>query len=166
MRVCGINTWSSLMKNYYLIVMSFIVIFQLSACNGGNEVNTNSDTTQEVVELTYNEKAQYLNLYSGCISCHDNERRLNFNSVNDAISSVNNVFGDQNIDEAGGEDAIVDEAINALVDLYHSRSDGAPFSYVGVSPTRRNMSNEVNHSPSDKINIDKLNAWIKKEHNL
>ena len=162
------------MKLTTLIFLMCTLNLFFTACNSdssgspssNDDKSTTTDQEGEVIELTYNEKAEYLNLYSGCIGCHDNARGLDFNTVNDAISEVNNIFGDKNIDESGGEDAIVDNAIDAIVDLYNSRDDGAPFNYVGENPTGINMSTKVNHNSDQKKKIDQLNAWIIKEHNL
>ena len=125
-----------------------------------------SETTSSVVELTYNEKAQYLLLYNGCFSCHNNQNNMDFNAVNNQLVLLASAFSDNDINSSSGEDAVVDAVIDALVDLYNHEGSGKPFSRTGLDATGSNMSSKVGHSTTEKENLDLLEAFIIQENNL
>ena len=78
------------------------------------------------LSLTYNQRAQYLTLYTNCINCHNNARGIDFGDVDVAVNNVELALSDSNIDASSGEDAVVDAAISSLVDLYRTQGDGGP----------------------------------------
>ena len=141
------------------------------------EVSSSEETSTEEstvaaeassISLTYNQKAQYLILYTNCINCHNNQRGIDFGDVDLAINNVEVAFNDFNIDASSGEDAVVDAAISSLVDLYRAEGNGGPFNRTGNDAIGTNMSSKssISHSSQQRTNLDKLEEWIKIEHGL
>ena len=130
---------------------------------GDSQESEQSDNSggSAAITLTYNQRAQYVILYTNCKSCHGF-----FNSVDQEITKVESAFGDHNIDAELGEDAVVDGAIDAIVDLYDHLGAGKPFNRTGLDALGSNMSDKVGHNLTEKTNLDKLESWIKQEHGL
>ena len=115
---------------------------------------TDNETTtddSEVISLSYEQRAQYLTLYTNCIGCHEPPvtRGIDFTDVDNAISIVEtHLVGDGiNTPEEEGD---VDNAIDLIVDLYIAEgSNGHPFNRTGLDfdPTEGdNMSGKVGRS--------------------
>ena len=133
-----------------------------------DEVEQVVEEESELNSLTYNQKAEYLILYTNCISCHRNERGIDFTTVDASIVDVETAFVDSNIDESNHEAVAVDDAIDDLVDLYNFEGGGKPFSRTGLDAVGINMSDKsgINHTDLQKEKIDLLEAWIIQEYSL
>lgn len=156
---------------------SFITNSNDNSGGGSGPISVNPSLSDETstegqsdapLALTYNQKAEYITLYSNCINCHNDQLGIDFGDVDVSISSVEVAYSDFNIDSNTGEDAIVDAAISSLVDLYRTEGNGGPFNRTGNDAIGTNMSSKsgIGHTSEQKANIDILEEWIKSEHNL